>query len=438
VVIAMKIFSKHILFILIFTLTLFLSSAVCFAQSGHWVELIPANSGNSPGIRSSEGMAPIGDKKVILFGGSYGERFNDTWIYDLDENKWTKIETDNAPSKRFEHKLVQISKNKVLLFGGWDYEHWLGDTWIFDLEEMKWTDMKPKTSAPAREDFGMAKLNDNNVLVFGGNGVMGTWSHDLWIYDINENTWTELHPKYDYPKGRESIMMTQINENQAFLYGGWGIGILNDNWLFDLNYNVWRSLDFHINKNIIPIADGAMVQIERNKILLFGGDTYTKYCSKDSYYDGTWFFDLNSYTWYELELNIKPPGRMLHGMAKIDEKKVLLYGGFNKNYNHKDDTWLFILDSTTIVKEKNNNTILKIQQTIDEEIYIEYFFQKPSKSIIQVADLQGNKLYEVKKGIQSEGRHSITIPTRNISSGIFFIRFLADDFFKFQKFILVK
>ena len=94
-------------------------------------------SGGSPSARGYSTMAPIpGDDKIVLFGGmnGYNSYFNDTWVYDLSDNKWTKLDTRNTePASRATHTMSVIDgTDKVLLFGGMtSYNQYNGETWLF-------------------------------------------------------------------------------------------------------------------------------------------------------------------------------------------------------------------------------------------------------------------------------------------------------------------
>jgi hypothetical protein len=67
--------------IFIFTLFIILLIHPLNAQIGHWENLNPQHH---PPSRSEHGMAKIGTKKVLLFGGiGLNSLLNDTWIFDL-------------------------------------------------------------------------------------------------------------------------------------------------------------------------------------------------------------------------------------------------------------------------------------------------------------------------------------------------------------------
>ena len=177
-------------------------------------------------------MAEIGEGKVLIFGGDTNKTIDETWIFDFKNNNWTQINSDNHPSRRYNHRMARITKNKVMMFGGmWVSStdlYFYSDTWIFDLETMSWTEMKPSNPPPGREDFAMAQLTENKALVFSGmrGDTLGNYDSydDTWIYDLRKNAWTRMSIMYTYkrPNQTEGALMAQIDTGKVLYYGGWG------------------------------------------------------------------------------------------------------------------------------------------------------------------------------------------------------------------------
>lgn len=209
------------------TIILFLCNYfICFAQSGHWEKLNPKES---PPRLSSFGMAQLDENKVIIFGGDdliNNKLSDETWIFDLNENIWYKINTLLRPPKRFGLGMAQLSKGKVIIFGGWDPINiinlgFLSDTWVFDITDSSWTEMKPENHPAGRESHSISQITENKIILFGGMTDVGFVS-DTWIYDYNENNWTRIYTQFGkYPIDREASMMAMIDTGKALLYGGW-------------------------------------------------------------------------------------------------------------------------------------------------------------------------------------------------------------------------
>ena len=148
----------------------------------------------SPSARYGHAMASLENSDtVLLFGGNNGNDLDDTWTFDLSNNKWKKVDT-KSPSPRFFHAMASLRDNdKVLLFGGLDDTHNFDDTWLFNQSTSTWTtNTNSPTSPSAREGHSMATLGiDGNVLLFGGR-ANGASDSDTWMYDRKISQWTKF------------------------------------------------------------------------------------------------------------------------------------------------------------------------------------------------------------------------------------------------------
>ena len=196
------------------------------------------SSGNEPSGRSRHAMATIwGTKKVLLFGGYPSSPLNDTWVYDSTNNKWTNKKPANSPYSRGEHKMAPIfGTDKVLLFGGYcGTGSAVDDTWIYDLSDNLWTEISTNNKVSIRSQHAMVPIwGTDRVLMFGGN-TGGEQISDTWIYDLSDNTWTEKKFGND-PYERCRHGMAFINKtNKVILFGGtsWVNSYSNDTWEFE-------------------------------------------------------------------------------------------------------------------------------------------------------------------------------------------------------------
>ncbi|MCK5561340.1 MAG: hypothetical protein KAJ51_12125, partial [Thermoplasmata archaeon] len=124
-----------------------------------WTNKTPINK---PIGRCGHAMASIyGTDKVLLFGGedSTNLKYNDTWVYDLSENSWTQKSPVNKPSARGFHAMASIyGDDKVVLFGGYynPISEIYDDTWVYDLSNDTWT--KKMTTPVSRYSHAMASI----------------------------------------------------------------------------------------------------------------------------------------------------------------------------------------------------------------------------------------------------------------------------------------
>jgi hypothetical protein len=182
----------------------------------------------APYSRAGHVMTSIyGTKKVLSFGGDIqgGSIANDIWIYDLINNTWTEKKPPfPKPETGSNSAMANIGKtDKLVIFGGVGHSGYSDETWIYDLSDNKWTKMNPTNKPPVRSNHAMAKINNTNkVGIFGGRFVTTVINKldDTWIYNFNENNWKEETP-INKPTKRADYTLTSLNGTDTLImFGG--------------------------------------------------------------------------------------------------------------------------------------------------------------------------------------------------------------------------
>jgi N-acetylneuraminic acid mutarotase len=420
------------------TIILFLCCCVCSmqGQKGFWTELKPENS---PSQRWAFGMCDIGEGKVMIFGGgdSTGSELNETWIYNLDSNNWRQVITNVKPKGRVRLGLARLSKNKVILFGGTlnDFSRF-NDTWIFDIETETWEEIFPSRVPLSRYGHSISHLSDNKVIIFSGEGTSidgDPFADDTWIFDYEKNTWDSL-TLGNSPVDCEESMMAILDTGFVFLFGGARGSPMNQNYIYNSKW--WKKLQ---PLSLPPATcSGGMVNLEKNILFLWGGYTLIP-----PYYlsDEAWLYNYNQNNWTKINVELTPPRRFYHQIAKIEENKIILFGGYDLitsiGYN---DTWLFTYEPNNIQEEHINSDVLNVKliQQGNEYITLDCNLIKPSFLLIEIIDVTGRLYYEYKSEFEAEGIFQKLISINDLSNGIYFINFTADTINKQIKFIILK
>ncbi|MBN1995953.1 T9SS type A sorting domain-containing protein [candidate division KSB1 bacterium] len=216
-----------------------------YASTGGWTQKSPATS---PSNRGAHAMAYIGDDKVLLFGGIIKtpslDYCNETWIYDLSENNWTLKNPANKPPKRGSHSIAYIGEDKVLLFGGIlvpETQNYANDTWVYDLSDNNWFQKNPPKKPNVRQSHDMAYIGAGQVVLYGGSAQGNPVPiplNDTWIYNLNENTWTEdINSSTPGKRSSHRLSETSMNGSSTpILFGGWRA---DNNGDLKLNVETW-------------------------------------------------------------------------------------------------------------------------------------------------------------------------------------------------------
>ncbi len=394
---------------------------------------------NMPGGRHSSISWTNNDGKLWLLGGiGYSEYdldgyLNDLWKYDPLTNEWTWVNGDktsnqpgvygtkgipspeNKPSARKGGISWIDTEGNFWLLGGEgisDYgEVLLNDLWKYDPKINLWTWVNGDSIANQSGIYGVrgigavdnkpgsrqgavgAANNTGNLILMGGSfsTIDASFnSNDLWIYDLNSNTWTwmkgdnipnqpglygtqGMESSGNKPGSRWGSVNWTDNQNTLWLFGGEGFTPNGFGWLNDLwNYNpatnewTWVKGDNTVYESGRYGTQGVPAD-ENNpggrhfaggwlgadgKLWLFGG-----YGSGFGYFNDLWRYDpqTNQWTWMKGDMSVNQSGVYgTKGISSVDNKpggrehfvcwtgtdgRLWMIGGYGFSTSHYSDVW---------------------------------------------------------------------------------------------------
>ena len=244
---------------------------------GHSTTVVGSNAWVFGGCSDTDGM-PTNDLHVLRITGG--------------DCVWEQIEVssrDAAPLERWGHTMVQLSKTRLLLFGGFhSTKRRLNDLWIFDLVLLKWfpaytpgvlndeigdeveeeegeyaggigvaemrrallvatknaSSVRPgalSTRPSPRGDHTGVRIGEY-LFYFGGYGGVGFEQrdfNDLWGVDMGDLTWRELLPGGSTPVARSGHSAVVVGLNM-YIFGGWSAsGQFNDMHILSTEAMAW-------------------------------------------------------------------------------------------------------------------------------------------------------------------------------------------------------
>jgi len=318
-------------------------------ELGELIEPIPVNI---PSARRFHSMVcDEAHDKIILFGGATEKGLvDDTWSYDLRDNKWTKMNPSTKPSPRMGHAMTYGRGGKVVLFGGMRTNLSLSDeTWVYDYAIDDWIRMNPSTSPSARMYHDMTYDDCGEIILFGGFNIK--YNDETWEYDLENDEWTKMNSPPN-PSARSGHKMCDIPRLPGILlFGGKDeYGADDETWGFT---DDWGRFDVSI-KPSTRYYHAMVMNTQHSHWILFGGTDGIIYL------DDTWVFTTPFKNWTKMNPSIRPPPRAQHAMAYDEENdKVVLFGGIDSNGDYFSDTWIYDLESDTwqIMKPKSMSII---------------------------------------------------------------------------------
>ena len=213
----------------------------------------------------------------------------------------------------------------------------------------KWIDLNPSNPPPIRYSHTAQAINDK-LYVFGGYGGKSgnDFLNDLWVYDPENNTWTELEPnqnnknnnknKNKIPQKRYSHSAQTIN-NKMYVFGGYNdTNLLNDLWVYDPTNNSWEEkikndeygegLSRKPQMTKPTKRDGQSLTKINDKLYLIGGSGFF-----ENLFD-IWEYDPLTNIWTDLSKTY-PSSRTHHTAINLNNK-IYVYGGTREKSEYEN------------------------------------------------------------------------------------------------------
>lgn len=294
---------------------------------------------HSPVPRTGHAMTMLPDGRVLLFGGmdESGNALGDTWILDPSAGAqssasgfpgllsiirrplmadWTPITPPDSSAARQGHSMVTLPDGRVMLFGGSDTQGaWFNDLYVFTGDT--WSAITPANDPPSARANHNAWVRNDKMYVSGGNGPQGL-CNDLWLYDLQSNTWREL----PNPPDMSLYAYPIIQDDMAYL-----VDVHNGRlFFFNMANEQWEQQEISGDWPGRQRSGYTMVQVDSSAYMMGGADwdsgTQTLNPSAE-----VWRFDFTTFIWTQLE---NMPYPISHGGKAVydpRQKRIILWGG---------------------------------------------------------------------------------------------------------------
>ncbi len=282
------------------------------ANTNAWTSVVTSTPAHLLGITKMFAYHPVYDA-FIFFGGSlesgmpyYGVDY--TYAYFYNNNSWKDLNPSVSPPARiYPHMVYDSAHDKIVMFGGMNNfssspNHNYEDVWTYDVATNTWANVTPSVN-PAGRVWGSATYDSdaNRTLLFGGMNQLvyldrGGYYNDLWEFDLNTTTWTQLSPLGTPPSPRAyTIGAYDSNASKTIIFGGasgkWDVAgsayRYSDTFIYDYATNTWTKYACDTSpkaRDQIGLAFNSKLNIT----LLCGGG------SDDEMEQDTWQFYMNS------------------------------------------------------------------------------------------------------------------------------------------------
>lgn len=287
---------------------------------------------------------PVKDQ-VYLIGGFYTFGFEaeifDVWRFSPRSRTWKQI-SDVLPPKNGDALALDVQSRKIIVFQPYFDPI---ETWAYDIKTGAWENRHPAVEPPAR--WGSMMVYDpkaDRVLLYGGTDLFDgtTVLGDLWAYDYETNTWTELHPPVSPPPHHFPVLVYVPTIDRVILFGGYQQGftsLFNDTWAYDYDHNQWKNLN-PANPPAPRVYHYMAFEPRTNRIVMFGGTLHPSENPDEVAIDETWRYSVAKNSWTQVFPEDAPSPRAWHVMSGTNGP-VLLFGGGASRFTYTNETFLY-------------------------------------------------------------------------------------------------
>ena len=250
--------------------------------------------------------------------------------------RWSRVAFDGAaPAPRRDHSLVSDGE-RLYVFGGRDGGGPLGDLWIYDLQAATWSQIALEGGPGAR--FGHNGAWDaarGRALIFGGQAGAAFFD-DLWEYDPAAGRWFQAKLNSPTsPAARYGAASALDGDGRLLVTHGFtSTGRFDDSWAYDFAAEGWEALAIQGPLPVERCLVRGVWDPRSNHLLMFGGQT-----TAEPFLGDTWA--LAGLAWREIIPAESPSPRNFYAMAfDEDRDRAVLAGGASAD-GLLNDVWLF-------------------------------------------------------------------------------------------------
>ena len=197
---------------------------------------------------------------------------NDLWAFDVNSEVWSELQTVGQKPSARKASLMAVISEHMFVYAGSDSNTVFDDWYLLNLQNLKW---KSISGAVVHQEFTRSRhlmtfcQIRNQIFVFGGLDSQKRClaSFDLFAFDDSMNLKVTKLPTL--PQARFSGTLCQAREGILVLFGGSDLEkSLNDVWLFNIDENSWNEFQ---GCNKIPARSGHCCAAYGEKLLIIGG-----------------------------------------------------------------------------------------------------------------------------------------------------------------------
>jgi len=261
----------------------------------------------------------------VMGGSGQNDDLKDMYRYDPEEDTWTKLDDFAGTARGFSISGVASGKAYVGFGRGQEPGEpvvYYNDLWRYDANDESWTQL---ADCPCDGRSHPAFVTtDTKIFVGLGNSVIGNYNYnDWWEYDIASDSWSQ---KPNFPSTRRHHPYFFEIDGLAYVAFGHGDIIYNDLYVYNPDTEEWKFLGFLPDQ--ARVAGTQFSHNGKGYVLSGDGDTHDNLPTGEF-----WCYDPGSNEWEKLQSH-PGPGRWAPGSFLIDD--TIYFTGGEDGFLYKD------------------------------------------------------------------------------------------------------
>jgi N-acetylneuraminic acid mutarotase len=308
--------------------------------------------------RSTPAVGALG-KNIYIFGGVHDDFrtgvaifYNDLHRFDTATNTMIELHPNGVPPlpRAFAAGVADPARKRLYVYGGATYQaNFVGfyahdDLQAYDVATNTWRRLGPLTGGPQGRSRPSMWLDGKKLFVFGGVTSALETLNDMWRFDLETETWTQLiaNGAAGSPPTRHEALNGQYPVNgKLTIYSGEHIdpfdpaffSIPGDTWEYDIETNTWTDRTPAAPNNVDPARNYGSAAVIGNAMYMHGGDIPggSQGCGApfpQNPSEELWRLDLTTYTWSKLA----PAGTLVplkRSVATVVDETMYVLAGFD-------------------------------------------------------------------------------------------------------------
>lgn len=160
---------------------------------------------------------------IIVFGGEPDRQsqLNDLYYYEITNNTWREIKPKGMSIMPRVSASSTLFNDHIYYFGGFDGKKWRNDTFTFDIKQQQWNQLdinmnvKQQKVPDSRCRHSMV-LYQNRLVIFGGNDYEKSFN-DVYSLDLSIKSQSKYKYK-DIKQDYKELMYDQIYSDVQFIF----------------------------------------------------------------------------------------------------------------------------------------------------------------------------------------------------------------------------